>query len=495
MIPFAEFAPDVADHNVAVLRTADNVIPLVNGYRDMKEWISITGYDGGSYNGQNSAKGAWRLIGGLALSIVVTRDSSDNPKFYVSNGSSASFEQASLAWVPSTVSSESSYFNYHEIVDWDDLLIIFGRIDTPQKIDETGLKTFGSTKTSDLGGSPPAARHAARVRSHLVIGYTYDGSTLYRNRVQWSAFGDPEGWTAGTNLSGLEDLPDGGFITSIVGGEYGLVFQEETITRLNFIGAPDVWEFDVVEEKRGCVGPGLTVKVGPDVYYLAKDGFYVLRDGQRSEPIGKGKVDETFWQEQGSTQAIRNLVQNWTAAYDATSDTVWWYVSGANAVTWKAWIYHISTGKWSVLNTGNSGLVERLVQNPIPATEKFTNQYQKDSMHVLKWDGASTFQIFDMGDTASMTAVLETGEIFDEGARTYLEQARLFADGTWSLTLITKDDELSDTEVTGSAISAEAGGNYPCDSEARYHRLRWTSSADFTKASGFAVTQSPAGEF
>ena len=54
-------------------------------------------------------------------------------------------------------------------------------------------------------------------------------------RIAWSDNGNPASWTAGgASEAGQYDMADGGDITGIVGGEYGLVFQEERIMRMTY---------------------------------------------------------------------------------------------------------------------------------------------------------------------------------------------------------------------------------------------------------------------
>ena len=489
MIPFPEWAPDVADYNTEVASVAVNCYPIANGYRNLRDWSEKSNASGGTHEDINT--GGFVSLGPSDINRywVVTEDGSGNPKIYYDNATS--IEQGSLTWVPALVSGVASQFEYFLFIEWDDDILFFGRFDTPQKTSISSPAT-----TTDIGGTPPAARCGARVRQQLVLGYLYESSTLYKNRLRWSAFGDYEGWTAGTNLSGFEDdaFANGGLIMDIVGGEHGLVFQQHQIVRMDFIGAPNVWEFNTVEENRGAVGTGLAVKVGPDTYYLAHDGFHVIRDGQRSEPIGANRVDEYFWSICDSSSSQIALVEKWSAAYDVSSHSVWWCVTGATAGTWHYFIYNIKADRWSEVRRGNTTeLFEQLVTSAVKQPVQGDNAMLKDSIVMLTWSGTKVAW-YDMSGS-DMAAIIQTGTIFDEQYKSYLEEARIIADGDWTLKLLTKADSLDDTEVEGSAISRETEGHFPCDSEARYHRLQFTSASDWTKASGATVKQSPAGEF
>ena len=488
MIPFGPFAPDIAEYNVDMTLRAENVLSGPNGYLPMRDWAEMTDQQAGSANVQPfQCFTFYDTVN--TVHVTVTRQSgSDVPAIY--KGTNIDIAQAALTWVPTNYSGGgmSGFYFSLPTVEWDDDLLFFGRLATPQKTDKTNLAT-----TTDIGGSPPAARVAARVRQQLVLGYTYEGSAFYPNRVRWSAFGDYEGWTNGTNQAGQEDLPDAGWITEIIGGEYGLVFQEHAITRMNYIGVPDIWEFDVVEDQHGCMAPKLAVAVGPDVYYLSASGFRVLRDGQRSEPIGANQVDRYLFDEiEGAFTDLRAMTQRWSAAYDPASDSVWWCVTGATTTTFKYFIYNLKTQRWTIRERGNVTYHEHLISPPVRRADS-GGEWLNHNVLMMRYDG-SNLQLHDASGS-TLAAVIETGYIFDEVFKTFVEEVRLVGDGSWTLKLLTKADDLEDAEVTGSAISAETEGHFPCDSEARYHRLQFTSSGDWEEVAGFTAKQTPSGEF
>ena len=82
-----------------------------------------------------------------------------------------------------------------------------------------------STDFAALGGSPPTFRHTAVINNFVVTGF----QPTARNRVQWSSVNDATSWTAGTNQADFEDLPEGGVVTGVTGGQFGLIFQENKL--------------------------------------------------------------------------------------------------------------------------------------------------------------------------------------------------------------------------------------------------------------------------
>ncbi len=93
----------------------------------------------------------------------------------------------------------------------------------------------------DLASDAPQARYVTVVRDFVVSGYI-NSSTVYPNRVQWSALGDESSWAnSATTQADFQDIPDGGSVVGLTGGEYGLVFMDRSIHRMSYIGSPSEW--------------------------------------------------------------------------------------------------------------------------------------------------------------------------------------------------------------------------------------------------------------
>ena len=187
---------------------------------------------------------------------------------------------------------------------WDftlfgDDLVAVDYIDAPQRF---VLGT--STEFAQLHADAPRARHCAVVREFLVMGNIVGRGVhagIYGTRedgVHWSAQGDAGGWPqAGTNAANavLSDwqalIDDGGAITDLVGGsDYGLVFKERSIWRMDFEGGSTFFGFHPIEQARGAIVPGSAIRVGARTYFISGDGIYMTEGGGAS-PIGSERVD------------------------------------------------------------------------------------------------------------------------------------------------------------------------------------------------------------
>jgi hypothetical protein len=149
------------------------------------------------------------------------------------------------------------------------------------------------------------------VREYLVLGGLADD----RGAVQWSDIGNPESWPLGQQNGhdgDIQAFPDGGAVTAVVGGEFGLVLQERTVRRLDVSGGASVLSFSLLEENRGSVSPSAAVRAGPRVFFVDRDGFHAFPyAGSASVPIGAERVNRTFLDRVdpnriGATVAIRD---------------------------------------------------------------------------------------------------------------------------------------------------------------------------------------------
>jgi hypothetical protein len=200
-----------------------------------------------------------------------------------------------------------------------------------------------STDFADLAAAAPVAKYITVVRD-FVVGANIGNSTN-PSRVQWSDINDPTDWTAGgASQSDYQELPDGGDITGITGGEFGIVFLEKAIVRMSYIGSPLFFQFDTISRNVGCVEGGSITQYGGITYFLSDDGFYSC-NGQQITGIGSEKVDRYFF-----NNANIGDIDSISAAVDPERNLVIWNyttVSGGRSLL----IYNFETQKWCEADT------------------------------------------------------------------------------------------------------------------------------------------------
>ena len=137
----------------------------------------------------------------------------------------------------------------------------------------------------------------AQARDFVILG----GLNADRYSIRWSALGDPTDWPipatddARTKQSGSQTFPTRfGYVTGIAGDDFSvIIFQEGAVHRATYVGGDIVWNFEAIDESRGCVRQGRVLKTDDLIFFQSKFGYHLIKDGKISD-IGYGVVDDSF---------------------------------------------------------------------------------------------------------------------------------------------------------------------------------------------------------
>lgn len=162
----------------------------------------------------------------------------------------------------------------------------------------------------------------AAVRGFAVGVRTIDASFGTGNqpfRVWWSAiadasnFPDPLSDEAINVQSGFFDLFGGGNLQRIIpgiGGADAIVVAERKMWRMRFVGPPQTFEFDEIENDQGTATPGSVAPFNKTFFFFGHNKFYHF-DGSQSIPIGVGEIDQFYLDDANfsSTFGLQSAVQ------------------------------------------------------------------------------------------------------------------------------------------------------------------------------------------
>src|SRR3990167_8352551 len=309
MILFNEWLPDLPALNNPGCTVAKNVLPSGISY---KKVLAAAAYSD--------------ALDARARGAVGVRQSEGTAHNFAGNASklyklsSGAWDNVSIVGGYSTGATEKWFFT-----QWGEVVLATNFSNVIQSY------TLGSsTDFANLGGSPPQARYTGVVKDFLVVANTYDGvDGNVPHRVRWAGQGSITNWTvSSTTLADYQNLDNSvGWIKQFVGGEYGVIFQEQAISRMTFEGAPTVFRFDQVETGRGTRAPGSVVKFGNLIAYLGLDGFYVF-DGNQSINIGANKIDKFFYDSFDDSYYERIA-----SAHDAKNQLIYWIFPNQSATS------------------------------------------------------------------------------------------------------------------------------------------------------------------
>ena len=182
-----------------------------------------------------------------------------------------------------------------------------------------------SSAFADCAGSPPQAAYISVVGRFLVL------SGLLSNpfRIQWSGLNATTTWTSGTNSSDYQDLPDGGIVRGVGGGESGVIFQDQAIRRMSYIpGSPLIFQIERIAQDKGLFAPYSIIRAGDLIFFHSAHGFHKVAPGGIPEQIGREKVDRTFFDDLDKTE-LRMFI----GASDPRSTRVFWAYKSTSGTT------------------------------------------------------------------------------------------------------------------------------------------------------------------
>lgn len=353
-----------------------------------------------------------------------------------------------------------------------------------------GFNVNSSTLFADLSADAPEARYVTVVRDFVVSGYI-NSATVRPNRVQWSALGDESSWAvSATTQADYQDIPDGGAVVGVTGGEFGLVLMDRSIHRMSYVGSPLVFQFDNISRNLGCFEANSIIQYSGTTFFLSDDGFYAC-DGQQVIPIGNEKVNRYFFDD--ADQGTLHLM---SAAVDPYRKlVVWSYASNDSATPNKLIIYNFQTQKW----TSGTTDVDRIATSSTPTVTLEgldvygTLETIETSFDSRLWLGGK-LQFAGVRDAkiitfsgAPMTATIETGDIEVPGATSAITMAKPIVDnGSADIALVSRR-LLNQAVVFGTQTVADAENRVSIRGVGRYHRLQLTPTGDWKTTVGVDI--------
>lgn len=463
-IDFIEWTPD-RPGVAANLTDAKNVVPAAIGLIPFPTAVD--------YSGSASENLLGAVAGRLSTSTEV-----------FAGGASKLFKLDGTTYALNDVSKAGGYSSIEawEFVQYGDAIIAANNVNKLQV-----YYVGGSTNFADLSANAPIAKYVTVVRDFVVAANI--ASESEPNKVQWSDIGDETEWLSGaTSQADFQYLPDGGNITGITGGEFGLVFLERAIVRMSYIGSPLFFQFDTISRNLGCVQGASIIQNGAISYFLGEDGFYSC-DGQNITPIGNEKIDRWFY-----SNANPSLLSTMSVAIDPFRKLVLWNfanVFGGRyilAYNWQVnkWTYcesdvdymaFISTSGVTLESLDTYGSIDAIttsLDSPLFAGGKALLSGTRGNK-IVTFTGAPATAVVTTGDIGGdMTSVMTLARpIVDNGSASVAVSSRML---------------LNQVPTFGTYVPASSEDRVSLRSSGKYHRVSLTpTGANWSNVIGVYV--------
>jgi len=468
LIPFGEHLPDLPPRDNPGALTASGVVPWPGAYRPWKALATTTN----ALTARCQGAASFRDLSGGTHNFA-----GDATKLYKLDSTGLLWQDVSRL-VGGAYATDTA--NAWSFTQFNNFCIAVNGTDAPQ------VYTMGtSTNFAALTGSPPVGRFIITIKDFAVI---LRVASLF-NEARWCAIGDPTAsWAvSAVTQADFQDIAHGGFIMGGVGGESGVILQRNAISRMTYIGAEFIFQFDMISNSIGCMAENSLAAYQSNSFFLSDNGFYQLIGAAELVPIGEGKVNRTFLGEvdQSNLGRIVGSIDPQNQIY-----VVVYPQTGGDGTPTKGRIYHWPTQRWSEFDQSCEWIWPVFSQSgyTLDGLDAVTTNLDllPAPLDSPLWAGSGKYLLagfFTDHKSGSFTgtnlaAAIDTGEFeATPGKRTLFRSVRPIVDATGAtVTPITRNLP-SDAVTTGSAISLDSLGRAPMRVNARYARMRLSMPA------------------
>lgn len=468
-VNFTEWLPDQPGL-VGALTTAKNVFPKAVGYGPFSEEVEYSSAASENLN---------NVVGAIDTGAVARVFASGDTKLFLFDSTDLSLDDISGA----TYSTVTDRWRFTQ---FGNSLIAAGHPNTLQVYDLTTTANF-----SVVSGAP-AAKLVTVVRDFVVTANSTDGT----NRVRWSGINDPTTWSSSAvTQSDFQDIPDGGEVRGLTGGEFGLVLCARSIHRMSYVGTPLIFQFDNITRNLGCYESNSVIQWQGVTYFLGDDGFYAC-NGQQIDPIGAEKVNRFFF----NTLIESNISKMSAAVEPAKNLVIWGYPTLDN--TYRLLVYHLITKRWSYVDTTVNRVADSTTPNiTLEALDTFSASIDAlgTSLDSRLWLGGKMLLSGVKADKivtftgANKQAVIETADLNEIPSAAMVTLAKPIVDNGSASVAIASRLKLNETVNFNTAVAADSENRVGLRSLGKYHRIRVNPTGDWTNAVGVELETQPAG--
>ena len=509
VVEFGEYAPDISSHLSQYSDSISNVVPRSDGYGPFNALSAFTSAIGVSTSlscrGLFFARkndGSIKVFAGAANSLLTLDNTTgawsditkvDTASLLLADGLSFLLLADGVSHLDLTTGTGAGLYSSLSSTDqwqfaqFNRYIIAVQKNEVPQVFD-----LISGTAFTDLGGSPPQASYVSIVNRFVVLSGIL-APNVYN--IQWSDLNGITTWD-GTGQSDTQTFADGGFVRGVAGGENGVIFQDGSIRRMTYApGSPYTFSIDRVSDGDGLFAPYSLVGAGDRIFFCSPQGFKMMLPGGYPTPIGKEKIDRTFFADV-DTSNLQLII----GASDPQTTRVYWAYKSVNGATGKfdtILIYDWALQKWTRIETNGDYIAS--LSRPGITLEGVDAAYGSniDTITITSLDDISASSLVSIAgvDTnhkvgfftgAALEATLETPELSGDGKRIFVRSIRPVSDAADIYGSVSARETEQATATYSTETAVNAVGVCPQRVSTRFSRgkLRIPAGTAWTYARG-----------
>ena len=317
------YAPDADPTIIGVLTGAQGVVPTVRGVKGAPSPL-----DAGMATLAGTCQGA-------ALAIKVD----GTTRLFAGTGKKL-YEAGSSTW--GDVSRAATY-TAGSTARWR--FAQQGNVSFAANGADTVQASISSGAFSCVGGAP-VAKIVENVGKFVFAANTSSNA----NGIQWSALNDYTNWSASVSTQAGSDVltQTAGEITAARAfGNTLIVYKKNSMYLGVYVGAPNVWEFNLIPGAAGALSQEVVLNIGtpenPKHLFMGEDDFYIY-DGTKPVPIGENRIKQEVF---GILVQSRYYAS--TGLHDKKNSLVYFFFPSTDSpIPDKCRVYNYKINQWGV---------------------------------------------------------------------------------------------------------------------------------------------------
>ena len=250
----------------------------------------------------------------------------------------------------------------------------------------TGFATGSNPTASRLTLVSPTTRHLVHLGTETTIGDTSTQDDMF---IRFSDQEDINDYTVtAINTAGDFRLQDG---TRIMGAlktkESILVFTDNALYTMKFVGAPFTFGFEQVGTNCGLIGKNAVVEQDGVAYWISNNGFFMYDGTVKSMPCSV----EDFVYDNFDTTKGQQVNAGLNNLY---TEIVWYYPSATSEYNDKYVIFNYGEGVWYTGTEARTSWIDGIVY-PKPFATKYDVNESGTFPEVIGEDGLGQTTLFE----------------------------------------------------------------------------------------------------
>ena len=354
----------------------------------------------------------------------------------------------------------------------------------------SGFSTASNPTASRLTLVSPTTRHLCHFGTETTIGDTTTQDDMF---IRFSDQEDINSYTiTATNSAGDFRLQDGTkIISAIKAKETILVFTDNALYTMKFVGAPFTFSFEQVGTNCGLIGKNAVVEVDGAAFWLSSNGFFMFDGTVKSLPC---TVEDFVFNDFDTTKGqqvaagINNLF----------TEVVWYYPSQGSSYNDKYVVFNYGEssssrmpgGIWYTGTESRTSWIDAIVY-PKPFGTKYDASTNGTFPAVIGQDGLGRTQFFEHevgtdqvnqdGSTTAVTSFVKSYDIDLEQRQTMVPGQRGGPKVSGEFFLAMRRFVPDFKALTGNAKVSLAIKRYPQESDSTTTLSPFTVTSTTTK--------------